>query len=248
MAEPLCEEMHLLIQADVDGELQPADAARVSAHVAGCPDCAAVQAELLALRTRLREEAPRYQAPDALRAKLQAELRRRGAPAPVQAKAWRWPVLAPAAGLALAACLALLVWLPGGDEMPDWIVAAHIRALQPNHLIDVISTDQHTVKPWFDGRLPFAPPVLDLTADGFVLAGGRLDYLPGQTAATLVYRRRQHVIDLFVWPTPSEVDLAPSSGSREGYNFVRWRAGGMSFWAVSDLNAEELSDFAAKWR
>ena len=132
--------------------------------------------------------------------------------------------------------------------MPDWIVAAHIRALQPDHLVDVMSTEQHTVKPWFAGRLPFSPPVKDLSADGFALTGGRLDYLPGNMAATLVYKRRQHVIDLFIWPSEPEDDRGSSRGVREGYNFARWQTDGMSFWAVSDLNTRELEQFTDKWR
>jgi len=125
--------------------------------------------------------------------------------------------------------------------LPDIVVADHIRALQPGHLLDVASTDQHTVKPWFDGRLDFAPPVKNLKADGFPLAGGRLDYLAGRAVAALVYGRRQHTINLFVWP--SNDSAGSGQGSRNGYNFQRWSLDGMALWAVSDISAQELAEF-----
>ena len=128
------------------------------------------------------------------------------------------------------------------------MVASHIRALQPGHLSDVASTDQHTVKPWFDGRLGYAPPVKDLKAEGFPLAGGRLDYLAGRPVAALVYQRSQHVVELFAWPDGGHLDHGPAASSRSGYNFLRWSQDGMAFWAVSDLNAQELADFVRLWR
>lgn len=243
MSPDPCQEMQLLIQADLDGELQPAEAARVAAHLETCPACARLQQQLMALSGQLRERLPRHRAPEPLR----ATIRRRLAAQDPAARRRRWPL---AAG-ALAAGLALFALLPGTggpDATPDWIVAAHIRALQPDHLLDVVSSEQHTVKPWFAGRLPFAPPVRDLSAQGFPLAGARLDYLPGNTTATLVYRRRQHIIDLFIWPTGPEESAGPASGIREGYNFLRWTSGEMTFWAVSDLNARELAEFSSHWR
>jgi anti-sigma factor RsiW len=237
--------MRLLIQADIDGELQPAEAARMADHAETCPTCAQVQRQLMALSRRVKEQTPRHRAPELLRSAVRTKVLDRRSDG--RAPRGRWFTGGLSAGLALAACLAVFTILPRGNTMPDWIVAAHIRALQPDHLVDVVSTDQHTVKPWFAGRLPFAPPVKDLAPEGFVLAGGRLDYLPGNTAATLIYRRRQHVIDLFIWPSAGDEDRASASGVREGYNYIRWRAGGMAFWAVSDLNAQELSDFSRAW-
>ena len=146
--------------------------------------------------------------------------------------------------MALAASVALV--LPRGGATYDEAVADHIRALQPGHLTDVLSTDQHTVKPWFDGRIDYAPPVRDFSADGFPLVGGRLDYLHGRPVAALVYRRDKHIIDLFVWPDSAAA--APRERTVNGYNVVDWAAGGMRFQAVSDLNAAELSQFAALWR
>jgi anti-sigma factor RsiW len=235
--------MNLLIQADVDGELSPAEAARVAAHLDACPDCARRQAALLALTSRIREEIPRHRAPGPLREVVAAKAMIRPARRIVPSRGW-W---AGGATAALAASLAMFAVFPRANPMPDWIVAAHIRALQPDHLVDVVSSEQHTVKPWFAGRLPFAPPVKNLSAEGFPLVGARLDYLPGNTAATLVYRRRQHVINLFIWPVDGD-ERDASAGTREGYNFLRWKSGGMTFWAASDLNAKELGDFAALWR
>ncbi len=254
-----CDEMHLLIQADVDGELGPAEAARVRAHLDRCADCEAVQQSLLSLSERIRRDVAYRPAPEALIAAVRSRIAA-AAPsetAPVAAAApWRrrlsW--IAPfGGGFALAACLALVAVLPGGGGgggggLPDAVVAGHIRALQPGHLMDVVSTDQHTVKPWFDGRLDYAPPVKDLKSDGFPLAGARLDYVAGRPVAALVYQRRQHVIDLFVWPDGGHVNLSPAESRRDGYNVLRWSGDGMAFWAVSDLSAEELADFVRLWQ
>ena len=261
-----CAEMRLMVQADVDGELTPAEAARVAVHVDGCADCADLQAQLLALSGSIRREASYYPAPGALHAAIRSRIAR-AAPQPAQDAAMpgmgqhaavrgRGRLLRPTwgrsatfgAGFALAACLALVVMPPRGDGLSDDVVAGHIRALQPGHLMDVVSTDQHTVKPWFDGRLAFAPPVRDFKAEGFPLVGGRLDYLAGRTVAALVYQRRQHVIDLYVWPDGRHFDRSPADGDHSGYNVQRWSRDGMAFWAVSDLDAQELADFVRLWQ
>nr|WP_294508127.1 anti-sigma factor [uncultured Rhodopila sp.] len=256
MKDDDCAEMQLLVQADVDGELSPREAAAVAAHLDHCAACAELQTQLIVLSGRIRQEVPYHKAPDSLRAAI---LSRVAAPAkstndnPVP----RWrrllrpglgPIIPFGGGAAVAACLALLLLVPSAGGLPEAVVSDHIRALQPGHLMDVISTDQHTVKPWFDGRLDFAPPVKDFKAEGFPLAGGRLDYLAERPVAALIYQRRQHLIDLYVWPDDGRRDRGPASGSRSGYNFVHWSEGGMSFWAVSDLGAGELADFARLWR
>lgn len=145
-------------------------------------------------------------------------------------------------GMALAASLVLFLAPVQRVDLSEAVVAGHIRALQPGHLMDVASTDQHTVKPWFDGRPDFAPPVNDLRETGFPLTGGRLDYLEGRPVAALVYQRNKHLIDVYVWPDTGAT--VPSSGTRSGYNYQRWNADGMAFWAVSDLGPDELADFA----
>ena len=258
MTDDDCAEMRLLVQADVDGELSAHDAAGVAAHLEHCSSCATLQAQLISLSTRIRQEATYRTAPDELRAAVKARIAAMTMPAeqpPFKANdnrvSWwrRLPrpksgsVVPFGGGFALAACLALIFLMPSAGSLPDAVVSDHIRALQPGHLMDVVSTDQHTVKPWFDGRLDFAPPVKDLAAEGFPLTGGRLDYLAGKPVAALIYKRRQHVIDLYVWPDGGQLDRGPTSGSRSGYNFLHWSQDGMSFWAVSDLGADELADF-----
>jgi anti-sigma factor RsiW len=249
-----CTEMRLLVQADLDGELPPANAAGVAAHLQHCPGCAAVQAQLIALTARLRQDLTAYPAPDTLRAAVRARISALPtAPANADRPAWwqrmpgiRFGAAAPfGAGFALAACLALAIVLPRTGELSEAVVSDHIRALQPGHLMDVVSTDQHTVKPWFDGRLDFAPPVKDFKAQGFPLAGGRLDYLDGRQVAALIYQRGKHLIDLYVWPDASHLDHGPTSGSRNGYNFIRWSQDGMAFWAVSDLEPDQLAGFVS---
>ena len=150
-------------------------------------------------------------------------------------------------GAACAAALAVLLVMPAMPPgLTDQIIAGHVRALQPGHLQDVASEDRHTVKPWFDGRLDFAPPVKDLVAERFPLTGGRLDYLDGRPVAALVYQRDKHIIDLFVWPGAG--DEAPQTAERQGYNIVHWSQGGMNFWAVSDVEMAQLKQFADDWR
>jgi anti-sigma factor RsiW len=254
MTDHDCAEMRLLVQADVDGELSAHDAAGVVAHLGRCEDCRALRAQLLSLSTAIRQEVPYHEAPDQLRA---AVLARIAAATPTPAandnRPPRWrrlvrPMASFGGGFAMAACLALLLLAPSTDGLPDAVVSDHIRALQPGHLMDVVSTDQHTVKPWFDGRLDFAPPVKDFKAEGFPLAGGRLDYIAGHPAAALIYERRKHLIDVYVWPDNGRPDHAPVSGSRNGYNYLNWTRDGMSFWAVSDVGAGELADFVKLWR
>ncbi len=152
------------------------------------------------------------------------------------------------AGAALAAAIIVLTLLPAGaPQLVPALVDDHIRALQPGHLLDVVSTNQHTVKPWFDGKIDFAPPVKDLTAKGFPLLGGRLDYLHGRSVAVLVYSHGKHVVELFVWPAPAGTG-EPARASKDGYNLVHWTANGMSFSAVSDLEPLGLEEFARDWR
>jgi anti-sigma factor RsiW len=139
-------------------------------------------------------------------------------------------------------------FLGGGGEQASIVarevLTSHLRSLMPGHLMDVISTDQHTVKPWFNGRVDFSPPVNDFAADGFRLIGGRLDYLDGRPVAALVYQRRKHIINVFVWPAPDGSESAVQSTAHDGYNLLHWRRGGMNYWMVSDLNAQEMNAFA----
>jgi anti-sigma factor RsiW len=244
-----CELTHSVLHGYVDGELDAARAADFERHLLSCSECVAALEGQETLRASIQRAGLYERAPAPLRRKLYAELGR-AAPRPAvsrtawQPSPWRW--LAVAATLLLVAALGwkLMPGLgvySGGTPYASSIVDAHLRSLQPGHLEDVISTDQHTVKPWFAGQLDFAPPVRDFANAGFPLEGGRLDVVHGRTVAVLVYARRKHVVNVFIWPT-AERDTQPQSGSQLGYNWVDWRKGGMELCAVSDANASDLEE------
>jgi anti-sigma factor RsiW len=200
--------------------------------------------EAARLRERIKGEAKYYAAPPRLASRVLASLPVDSVEAPRGGRRWNiaWVGAAFAASCALALGVGLFLALPGADDrLADEVVASHVRALMVDHAADVASSDRHTVKPWFAGKLDFAPPVFDLTAQGFALVGGRLDYLERRPVAALVYRHRQHLINLFVWPSTG--DAQPRRLERQGFHVLRWAAGGMSYWAVSDLNADDLAQF-----
>ncbi len=244
-----CERWELLIQADLDGELDVASAASLAAHIETCPDCASLQSRLVALSGRLRAEVPRATAPAGLRESLLARIEPQPPNVvpfvPAAARGRTRSLVSFGAGAALAACLALVL-LPRDGTVMDELVTSHVRAMQPGHLMDVLSTDQHTVKPWFNGRVDFAPPVKDLRSDGFPLTGGRLDTVGKRTVAVLVYGSDKHVIDLFVWPDAGARPLPLET--EDGFNVIGWESGGIAFRAVSDVEAGKLADFARCWQ
>jgi mycothiol system anti-sigma-R factor len=240
-----CELTTSVLHGYLDGELDAARAADFERHLASCEHCVAALEAQESLRASIQSAGLYERAPASLRQKLRAEL---GAPArssvvPIhRAASWRW--------LAVAAAFLFVVFLGwrlpslrrGGETaLASAIVDAHLRSLQPGHLEDVISTDQHTVKPWFDGKLDFAPPVRDFAGEDFPLQGGRLDVVQGRTVAVLIYSRRKHFINVFVWPT-TEPDSEAFSGSQLGYHWINWRKGGMEMYAVSDVSSEDLAD------
>jgi len=252
-----CNEIRGLIEADTDGELDLVRHLELAAHLRACPECARHAEAVRARRDALRQSLPRFTAPPQLAGRIRASLQAEGAPAPATSALPRRPLLfSPiwnVAGLAASLAFAVLVGFSWGNAraranlLVDEAVADHVRSLQAAHLTDVVSTDQHTVKPWFAGKLDFAPPVADLAAAGFPLGGGRLEHLAGRPAAALVFHRRQHAINLFVWPADSGAVSARQSGC-DGYNTVSWSQGGMNFLAVSEIPAGELSQFAAAFR
>lgn len=199
----------------------------------------------------IRDHATRFRASPALESAIRTEIALQGAGKPARRDdsrwrlrpAWTFAGLGFACGMLLTATLHVLVDRSAEHErVATELVGSHVRALMASHLTDVASTDQHTVKPWFQGRISYSPPVKDLGREGYPLVGGRLDYLAGQAVAALVYRRNGHMINLFVWPDAGQ---APNGmESRQGYNIVRWAADGMGYAAVSDLNRQELQAFA----
>lgn len=247
MTQPDCK-MLLLAQADFDGELDAAEAADLADHRAQCAVCQEAYAAMATVREAMREPGLYAGAPLSLRLFIAAS----APPAPARIVSrlswWRRPVAGFGLGAALAAALVLLVVRSEPPEMVDRVVDDHVRALQPGHLEDVESTDRHTVKPWFEGRLDFAPPVKDLAAQQFPLVGARLDALDGRTIAALVYRHGAHPIDLLVWPTSAVAEKAPTTETRQGFTVIHWSERGMTYWAVADIDQAQLEEFVRLWR
>ncbi|HZZ35937.1 MAG TPA: anti-sigma factor, partial [Caulobacteraceae bacterium] len=230
----------LLLNALVDGELDAGHALDLEAHIQACPSCAEALAQLRAVKSALSEPALAYAAPPAFRQRALEALEEEMTPPRRRRGFEGW--FAGGSLAAVAASLVLLaVMAPFDGGVPRELVEGHIRSLQAQHLVDVATSDRHTVKPWFNGKIDFAPPVVDLAAQGFPLAGGRLDYLHERTVAALVYRRRAHVINLYVWP--GEASATPAVQRREGYTLVRWGRGGLVYWAVSDIDPADLRAF-----
>jgi anti-sigma factor RsiW len=247
-----CPDWQDRLQGLIDGELDAAHTAEVEAHLATCDACSEDYAQAMQLRAALRGEGVRARAPDRLAARLDAAILAAAAPTAVSAakpaSPWRrldralWG--AGGAGLALAACAVLAVAIVPAmrtNDLEQELVAGHVRSQQAGHLIDVVTSDQHVVKPWFGGKIDFSPPVVDLADQGFPIVGGRLDYIGKRTVAAIVYRRGRHVINLFVWP-----GSAPEPGESkpgDGYTLLHWTRAGMTFWAVSDVNEKDLQTF-----
>ncbi len=237
-----------LLDFYADGELDAANALRVEDHLADCPACRTRLAEIEAIRAMIHQDGVRWPASAALRDRVAAALRREVAvPTPVAGLSWRllvdrftrWSLIPSLA--VLAACVLFVTMRPGpGPSLESELISSHVHSLLANHLTDVATSDQHTVKPWFNGKIDFSPPVVDLRERGFPLVGGRVDYLGGRVVAALIYRRNGHVINLFIWPASGQSLPASESG---GYSLVNWTQAGLNFWAVSDLNQAELRKF-----
>jgi len=237
-----CEQSTTHLHAYLDGELDAAGMARFEQHLKACPHCAAALAAEEALRRSLQMAALYERAPESLRKTVRSSSSTAPTLASTHPGAWRW--LAVAAALIIATLWGTRLFSPAikSSQQAAWtttLLDAHLRSLQPGHLTDVESTDQHTVKPWFDGKLDLAPPVRDFANDGFPLMGGRLDVLEGRTVAALVYGRRKHMVNVFVW---NSQDTIPDSysGERQGYHWVAWKKDGLTFCAISDTALPEL--------
>jgi anti-sigma factor RsiW len=242
-----CKESQRWLGADLDGELDPPSAARLAAHLEGCADCRRDYEALAALHTRLRTSATRYAAPPQLARRVRAALAA-PAPAPARPRArWSWAWInfgvAGAATAAFLVTLGLYLGRPAQDaRLDEELVASHYRALQVDHLTDVASSDQHTVKPWFTGKLDFSPPAYDFAARGYTLLGGRLDYLGGRNVAALAYQHRKHVINVFIWPEAAGQGGGEGASSGHGFHLLGWSDDGLAFRAVSDAAPRDLAE------
>ena len=237
-----CREAQELIHGYVDGELDLVRNLEMERHFRECAACASAHERLRSMRAAM--SVPYFQAPPGLETRIRARVREASgvaqAAAPRRWFQWQWAGMA-----ATLVIVALGTWRVAstnqhGDALAQEVLASHVRAMMASHLTDVPSSDRHTVKPWFSGKLDFSPAVGDFADRGFALVGGRLDYLDGRPVAALVYQRRKHVINLFVWPAPEQPDSRVEETERQGYHLLHWTKGHMKYWAVSDLNAAEL--------
>jgi anti-sigma factor RsiW len=259
-----CERIWRWLPLMVDNGLGPWRRWRLRAHLRACESCAAKLEEMRAMRTALREKLTYHQAPPGLAARIGTAVAREATPMPMQARARRrrWPGLADGGfalangGFALAgsglvgalAGVALMLLVhgngAGGPSTLDAVIDSHVRSTMADHLTDVPTSDRHTVKPWLSAHIDVSPPVKELAAEGFPLVGGRLDYVDGHPAAVVVYRSARHVINLFAWASPGQADAPMRTETRQGFNVVTWRAGGLAFAAVSDVEPDRLIAFA----
>lgn len=248
-----CRDILSRMHGFIDRELDPVAAAEIERHLEGCAGCRQAYARQSKLQAAVRRNTPYHAVPAGLAARIRAGLPEKSVE----------PVARPAAprrqwfqlGVAVAAT-AVLTWavtlqMEGAardDRLVEDVIAGHARAVLTRHLVDVASSDQHTVKPWLSSRLDYSPPVADLADAGFPLVGGRLDYVANRPVTALVFQHRQHVVDLFVWPDAGVRTSEPAqAASKRGYNVWRWSRDGMTYWAVSDIGAEDLKTFAAAY-
>jgi anti-sigma factor RsiW len=245
----ICHDARLLLHAYLDDELDAAQSVAITRHLQSCSACSASYAEFSALRKAMAQPTLYRRAPDALREQWISPTPASTVSTPAAKQRRVAAPLAAAAGFAAALLLAAPLWLytsrhaatDTNTDISD-VVSSHIRSMQQQHLMDVASTDQHTVKPWFDGKLDFAPRVKDLATEGFPLVGGRMDALEGHSVAALIYKRRLHIINLYQWPTSSGA-TAEDVAQWHGYNVIRWTGDRMHYIAVSDVNESELRQF-----
>ena len=234
---------HHLLEGYLDGELGFERTLEVEAHLASCTGCTQEVQSWKNIREALQAPEMYYRAAPALEKKIRSALPQKAENIAFSFNRWLWA----GGGAAFATAALLLTFVvtrPANPSFAQELVANHVHSLMTNHLMDVISTDQHTVKPWFDGKIDFAPPVQDLAPQGYPLAGGRMDYLGGQSVAVLVYRRAMHPINLYIWPAANSGEQSFRSETIRGYNVISWKKEGFEFRAVSDLNLDELREFA----
>jgi anti-sigma factor RsiW len=248
-----CQDFRGLIHGYADGELGVSESVSLERHLATCPACAQELKNVQELRSALKSPSLYYEMPKGLEKKIFSAVQK--AQKNEQSLWGRLLTLQKTAALVAAAIIAAFSFqlgsnLPsrfGAHGLAQEVISEHVRSLQAQHLLDVVSTDQHTVKPWFTGKLDFSPKVKDLKDQEYPLIGGRLDYLSGHTVAAIIYRRHGHVINLFTWPEQKE-NQALRSESHQGFNLIQWSENGMQYWVISDLNAAELQQFVGLYR
>ncbi len=242
-----CKSAQILIAGYLDRELDPVRTLEIEDHLHGCAVCSQSYQDQQVLSEGFRTGSVYFKAPADLQKRIQRSVRQ-AAKAESAPRWWSWSWVMMAAPLAAAALvlLTLVPFLRGPsteDILTREVVSSHIRSLMANHLADVSSSDQHTVKPWFNGKLDFSPPVPDLAKQGFPLVGGRLDYLNSRPVAALIYQRDKHLINVFIWPSAQPEDADLISAARQGYNLFHWTRSGMTFWVVSDVERNQLEKF-----
>jgi len=245
-----CDEARPGLGAYLDGELDEAERAEFRDHVAGCAECGPEAGALERLRDDIRRSAPMYRAPPGLRSQIRSALRREAGAAPAIARGPGW--LAFAASILIAVAVGSSgTWLISGERqqsaIANEVIDSHLRSLLADHLTDVVSSDKHTVKPWFAGRTELSPPGVDLAAQGFPLVGGRLDLIAGKPVPALVYRAGKHVINVFVLPASPGGDHAETV-TRRGYTLRHWSNGDLGYWAVTDASSDEFAKFEHAFR
>jgi len=244
-----CEQTQKLLHGYVDGELDLLKNLEIDQHLQECAACAQAHTDLQALRAALKEDAPYFEVPSGLQNRIRSSVRE-------ASKAGPSPLVIPPRWLGIAASLVFVLITGWGllyvlsnraakvASVERFVLASYVRSeMLPTHRVDVESSNQHTVKPWFAGKVDFAPLVPDLTDHEFFLVGGRLDYLDDRAVAALVYQRRKHFINLLIWPSTQDAETAPKAVTRQGYHLFHWTQSGMAYWAVSDLNPAELQQF-----
>jgi anti-sigma factor RsiW len=243
-----CEDAQTLIHGYLDGELDLANTLEIERHLAECSVCAPDYRNLQRLQGMIRDGARYYEAPASLGNRIRSSVRNASRSVP-STRSFPWRVAGIAASFALVVITGwslLRSWsVPSAEDfLVQELIAGHVRSqLVENHRVDVASSDQHTVKPWFEGKVDFSPSVKDLSKQEFLLVGGRLDYLANRPVAALMYQRRKHFINLFIWPTMPGSETSIKTLTRQGFHLIHWIHSGMSYWAVSDLNEKELQEF-----
>lgn len=239
-----CSRTQKMLNAWIDQELDEQTASALSVHVAGCPACATLRSDRENARAIVREIAPRYLAPLGFKQDVLRNLRRAGA-APRRAvslwQAWSMALAGAATGILVTI---LYSQIPLHDRTPEHAVTSHVAALASGSMLQVASGDRHTIKPWFQGKVEFAPPIRELTAEGFTLLGARLDKIGSQPAAAVVYKIRNHPIDLYVWPAEVRQQTPLQETIHRGFGIVYWSANGLHFAAISDVDPRDLKRFA----